>query len=80
MMRVALRLANEGAQVLFSNPFYSVAGHHIAPSLSTFAEPLVIFVDDAATALPTLTALTEAVRVSNRKTIVVAGERSNRSG
>jgi hypothetical protein len=40
----------------------------------------VIFVDDAATALPTLTALTEAVRVSDRRTIIVAGERSNRSG
>ena len=40
----------------------------------------MVFVDDAATALPTLTALTEAVRVSNRNTIIVAGERSNRSG
>jgi hypothetical protein len=80
MMRVALRLANEGTQVLFSNPFYSVAAHHIAPSLSTFGQPLVIFLDDAAGALQTLSALTEAVRLNHRQIVIVAGERSNRSG
>lgn len=80
LMRIALRLANEGVQVLFSNPFYSVAAHHIAPSLATFAEPLVIFVDDAATALKTLTALTETARLTERRIIIVAAERSNRSG
>jgi SIR2-like domain len=80
MMRVALQLANAGTQVLFADPFYSVAAHHIAPALATFSEPLAVFVDDARTLLSTLSALIEAVRISQRRVVVIAGERGNRSG
>jgi len=80
LMRVALQLANAGTQVLFADPFYSVAPHHVAPALATFVEPIVIFVDDARTLLPTLNALVEAVRLGQRRIVIVAGERSNRSG
>ncbi len=79
MMRVALQLANAGTRVLFADPFYSIAAHHIAPALAGFAEPLAVFVDDARTLLTTLSALVETVRLSRRRIVIVAGERGNRS-
>jgi len=79
MMRVALQLANAGTQVIFADPFYSVAPRHIAPALATFTEPLAVFVDDARTLLTTLNALVEAVRLSSRRVVIIAGERGNRS-
>src|SRR5262249_44266762 len=67
MMRVALQLASSGTQVLFADPFYSVASHHIAPALATFRESLAVFVDDARTLLTTLNALVEAARLTPRR-------------
>jgi hypothetical protein len=78
MKRVALQLASAGTQVLFADPFYTVASHHIAPALATFREPLAVFVDDARTLLPTLGALIDAARLGSRRIVIIAGERGNR--
>lgn len=80
MMRVALQLASAGTQVVFLDSYQSLAPHHIAPALADVAEQAVVFIDDASNSLPLVTAVVESVRTASRPLLLVAGERSNRSG
>ena len=80
MMRVAADLAAAGIQVFFLDQFQGIAPYHIAPALAAAAERFVVFVDDAADHLSLISAFVEANRITSRRMVLVAGERSNRRG
>lgn len=80
MMRVAADLAASGIQVLFLDQSQGIAPHLVAHGLEAASPRFVVFIDDAATYLPLVSAFVEANRVAPRKMVIVVGERSNRRG
>ncbi len=80
LMRAAANLAAAGTQVFFLDQFQGLAPYHVAPALAAAADRFVVFIDDASNHLSLIAAFVEANRVTPRRMVLVAAERSNRRG